>query len=154
MIRISIIVNLLLYSTVASQPLFYILALTSAQRALSGPAYIELRQRVNAVMNRRVPVIYSTTLVATLVLLVLSWRTEDGRLLGTTVVALLCLVADVALMLRENVPINGVIDRWSTTDYPGDWEDYRRRWFAIFEYRQVLLLSGFLSLLIGAVFRG
>lgn len=153
MTRIAIVVNLLIYSTVVSQPLFYIVALTSAQRSMSGPAYIELRQRINAVMNRRVPLIYSTTLITMLVLLALSWRADDGRLLVTSVVALLCLVADVALMVRESVPINTVIDRWSTTDYPGDWDVYRRRWFAVFDVRQVVLLVGFVSLLIGAVFR-
>lgn len=154
MIRVAIFANLLAYSTIASQPLFYIVALTSAQRALSGSAYVELRQRINAVMNRRVPVIYLTTLVTTLVLLVLSWRAGASRVLITTIVALVCLVADLALMMRENVPINGVIDRWSPTDHPGDWDVYRSKWFAIFAYRQVILLVGFISLLIGAVFQG
>jgi hypothetical protein len=66
---------------------------------------------------------------------------------------LFCLVVDVAFMLRENVPINGVIDRWSTADYPENWDDYRRKWFAIFRYRQIALLVGFAGLLIGAVVR-
>lgn len=150
----AIITSLLAYSTVVSQPLFYIVALTSAQRAMSGSAYVELRQRINTVMNRRVPVIYSTTLVTILVLLALSWRAGTWRVLITASVALVCLVADIALMVRENVPINGVIDRWSTTDYPGDWDVYRSKWFAIFAYRQVVLLAGFISLLFGAVFQG
>lgn len=151
---LAIIANLLAYSTVVSQPLFYLVALTSAQRALSGSAFVELRQRINAVMDRRIPVIYSTTLVTTLVLVVLSWRGGHGWVLGTTLVALLCLLADAAWMVRKNVPINAVMSRWSTTDYPGDWELYRTRWFAIFGYRQVVLLIGFVSLLVGAVFQG
>jgi hypothetical protein len=154
MIRIAIIANLLAFSTVVSQPLFYIMALTNAQRALSGPAYIELRQRINAVMNRRVPLIYLTSLATTLLLLALSWQAGSRRVLATTIVAFLCLVADVALMMRENVPINGVIDRWSPTDPPGDWGVYRDEWFAIFRIRQILLLVGFISLLLGAVFQG
>ena len=59
----------------------------------------------------------------------------------------------LAFMLRENVPINGVVDRWSTTRYPHDWESYRTKWFAIFAYRQVILGVGFLSLLVGAVYQ-
>jgi len=152
-VRVAIITNLLTYSTVVSQPLFYIVALTSAQRAMSGSAYVELRQRINTVMNRRVPMIYLATLVTLLVLLVLSWRAGTWRVLITTIVALLCLVADIALMVRENVPINGEIDRWSTTHFPGDWDVYRSKWFAIFGYRQVVLLVGFTSLLFGAVFQ-
>lgn len=151
--RIAMLVNLVCYSAVVSQPLFYIVALTSAQRALSGSAYVELRQRINSVMTRRVPVIYLATLVSVLVLIVLSWRVGSRNVLVTTVVALLCLVFDIALMMRENVPINGVIDRWSAADVPDDWETYRSRWLAIFAYRQVALVLGFVSLLVGAVFQ-
>lgn len=151
--RMAILANLLAYSTVVSQPLFYIVALTSAQRALSGPAYVELRQRINTVMNRRVPVIYLTALATTLVLIVLSWRAGMSRVFITTILALLCLLGDLALMLRENAPINGAIDRWSPTNHPEDWEAYRSKWFAIFAYRQIILLLGLISLLIGAVFQ-
>ena len=152
MTRIAILGNLLAYALVVSQPIFYGLALTSAQRALSAPAYVELRQRINAVMSRRVPVVYSVALVTAVVLLALSWRAESWTLLATTAVALVCLIADAALMLRENVPINGVVDRWSVASPPPDWETYRTKWFAIFAYRQAILLAGFVSLLIGAVY--
>jgi len=153
MIRIAILTNLLAYSTVASQPLFYIVALTAAQRALSGSAYVELRQRINAVMSRRVPWIYLTALVTSLVLLVLAWQTRSWNVLVTTALALLCLVVDIALMMRENVPINGVIDRWSAENHPDDWEAYRNKWFSIFGYRQVILLVGFTGLLFAGVFQ-
>jgi hypothetical protein len=56
-------------------------------------------------------------------------------------------------MLRENVPINSVVDGWSRTNYPADWESYREKWFAIYGYREVVLSIGFGSLLIGATFR-
>jgi hypothetical protein len=152
-IRVAIFANLLAYSTVASQALFCIVAMTSAQRALSGAAYVELRQRVDSVMTRRVPVIYSTTLATLLALLVLSWRGRAWTVLATTIVALLSLLVDIALMLRESVPINQVIDRWSTANLPDDWEAYRSRWFAILGYRQVVLLVGLVGLLFGAVFQ-
>ena len=152
MIRVAILTNLLAYSTVVGQPLFYIVAMTSAQRALSGSAYVELRQRINSVMKRRVPMIYLTTLVTILALLVFSWRARSWNVLITTIFALLCLLVDITLMVRENVPINEVIDRWSTTNYPEDWGAYRDKWFAIFGYRQVVLLFGFISLLFGAVY--
>ena len=153
MIRLAILTNLVAYSAVVSQPLFYIVALTTVQRALSAPAFVELRQRINAVMDRRIPVIYGTTLVTSLLLLVVSWRTGSATVLVTTIVALLCLVADAALMVRKNVPINAVMNRWSTTDYPGDWDGYRSRWFAVFGYRQIVLLIGYVSLLVGAAFQ-
>jgi hypothetical protein len=154
MIPLAIVVNLFAYSLVASQPLAYLVFLTKAQRALSPPAYIELRQRINPVMTKRLPLIYLGTLVALVSLIWLSWpRESEGIVLVTSIVALVCLVVDVGLATRENVPINGVIDRWSPDDYPDDWETVRARWFAMFAYRQVTLVAGFLSLLAGAAFR-
>ncbi len=151
MIRIVAIVSLLAYAVVASQPLAYIVFMSNAQRALSAPAYIELRQRINAVMSRRLGAIYVGTMLMVLSLVALALRSGNWNLLVTTTLALLCLVIDVVYMLRENVPINGVIDSWSTTDYPDDWQDYRTKWFTVFGYRQVILLIGFVSLVVGAV---
>lgn len=151
MLRVAIVLNLLAYSIVLSQPLAYLFFLGTAQRALSPAAYIELRQRINAVMTRRIAVVYSVALVAVLLQLGLSWRAADWSRFAAAAVALACLLVDVFFMLRENVPINGVMDRWSTTEYPADWEQYRAKWFAIFAYRQVVLLVGFLALLVGAV---
>lgn len=153
MFRLGMIANLVAYSVVVSQPLAYLFFIGKAQRALSAPAYIELRQRINPVMTRRLPVVYLSTLAITLVLLTLSVWIQNWRVVVATTIAVLCLLIDIFLMVRENVPINGVVDRWSITDYPEDWEDYRRRWFSIFGYRQVVLLVGFFSLLDGAVFQ-
>ena len=152
--RVALLASLVTYAIVVSQALAYLVVMTGAQRALSAPAYIEVRQRINAIMNRRVPVIYPTTLVMLLVLLVLAWRAGEGLVLGMTVIALLCLVADTVLATRLNLPINNTVDRWSPDDYPADWASYREKWFEILAYREAVLLAGFSSLLVGAVFRG
>jgi hypothetical protein len=153
MIRIALILNLITYSIVVSQPLAYRVVMGRAQRALSPAAFIELRQCINPIMTRRVPVIYASALATLLLLLVLSLRMPNWIGLVTTSIALLCLVIDVFFMLRANVPINGVIDQWSPSQYPEDWERYRAQWFASFAYREIALLVGFLSLLVGAVFQ-
>lgn len=140
------------YAVVVSQPLAYLVVMTRAQRALSAAAFIELRQQINPVMTRRLPAIYLATLVAVLALLVLALRGPGWIMPVAAAVALLCLAGDIALMLRENVPINGVMDRWSTADYPDDWADYRAKWFAVFRIRQVVLLAGYLALAAGVVF--
>jgi hypothetical protein len=75
--RTAMLVNLAMFSIVVSGPLVHMLVMTKAQRALSAPAYIELRQHINPVMNRRVPVIYTGTLVTTLLLLVLALWSRD-----------------------------------------------------------------------------
>lgn len=145
------IASVLAYAVVVSQPLAYLVFLTAAQRALTAPAYIELRQRINPVMTRRLGTIYVAALVAVLLLLGLALRGGQGTVTAGAAVALLCLVVDAVLMLRENVPINRVIDGWSTTDYPAEWQHYRDRWFAVFSTRQVVLLIGFAAVVAGAV---
>ena len=150
MVAIALLASLAAYSVVASQPLFYLVALGRAQRELSAPAYVELRQRINPLMVRRVSVIYGSALLALLLLLFLSFRSGDRLLLATAVVAVACLVVDAVLMLRVSVPINTRMDAWTPAEQPGDWQEDRARWFAIFAYRQVALLVGFGSLLIGA----
>ncbi|MDZ7614280.1 MAG: hypothetical protein U5K51_11690 [Flavobacteriaceae bacterium] len=117
------------------------------------PAYIELRNAINAVMKRRVPVVYLGTLVSCIAVLGASFLAGERWMATTSAVALAALVGDAALMLRENVPINGVIETWTPTRYPADWESYRTRWMAIFAVRQILLGAGFVSLLAGVVFR-
>lgn len=153
MLSVVLIASLVAYALVVSQPLAYLVFLSSAQHGLSAPAYIELRQRINPVMTRRVPVLYVGTLLIELLLLVLAFRGQAWSVVAAATVALLCLIVDAVIMLRENGPINGVMDRWSTTAYPDDWQVYRAKWFAVFAYRQIALLVGFVSLLVGAVFR-
>ena len=53
--RMAMLLTLIGYTVVVSQPLAYIVAMTAAQRGLSAAAYIELRQRINAVMTKRLP---------------------------------------------------------------------------------------------------
>jgi hypothetical protein len=150
MLRIAFFVSLATYAVVASQPLFYLVALGRAQRALSAPAYVELRQRVNPVMVRRVPAIYLSTLVALAALALVAWSAGDSLALVAAGVALLCLVADAILMTLASVPVNSVMDAWTVTEPPTDWEVHRDRWFAIFAWRELALLVGFAVLLAGA----
>jgi hypothetical protein len=150
MLPVALLASLAAYSLVACQPLFYLVALGAAQRALSAPAYVELRQRINLLMVRRISMIYGSALAALIALVALALRGGDRPLALVGGVALACLLVDAALMLRVSVPINTRIDAWTVADYPADWQEIRTRWFAIFAYRQAVLLAGFAILLAGA----
>jgi len=150
--RLAVFAHLLAYAVVVSQPLAYLVFLRRAQEGMSAPAYIELRQRINPVMGRRLPAIYAGALLTGLLALALAIADGATTTLVATAVALLCLVADVVLMTRASIPINGAMDRWSPASYPADWQEHQARWFAVFGYRQGVLLLGFLGLLAGAVF--
>lgn len=146
-------ITLLFFSVAVSQPLFYWIALTGASRQLSAPAYIELRNRIDDQMRSRGPAMYYGTLAACLLLAGLSFTQDNPVLRAASFMALLCLFTDIALMMKGNVPINDVIQKWAPDSYPDDWQDYRDRWLKIFGYRQLALCIGFVSLLAGAVFK-
>src|SRR6185295_12534763 len=82
MMRIAMLANLGAFSIVVSQPLFYLLALTAAQRGLSAAAYVELRQGLNRVMNQRLLAVYVVALVTSLVLLGSAYAERNGLVLG------------------------------------------------------------------------
>lgn len=153
MLAIALAASLLTYAVVVSQPLAYMVFLRAAQRQLSGAAYIEMRQRINAVMNGRLSWIYLGTLAALVLLITAAWRSGAWTVLAAAAVATGCLFADTHFMLRQSVPINAVVDGWSPADPPADWTDHREKWFAVFGKRQVVLLVGFSSLLVAVAVR-
>jgi hypothetical protein len=153
MLALAVFVNLMLFAIVASQPFFYAFALGRASLALSAPAYIELRNALNVVMKRRVAVVHLGTLATCVAVFALSLRTSDRWLASTSAVALAALLADAAVMLRGNVPINAVIETWTPARHPADWQAVRARWMRVFAVRQVLLSVGLVSVVAGAALR-
>lgn len=140
------IVGVLLWAVLASQHLFYAVGLGDAQRALGGPAYVELRNAIDDVMRRNLPFVYVTTLVWTVLLIV---RGGPGRV--WFVLALAGLLGDAGVMLTRSVPINELMHTWSVAALPADWEVHRAAWLEVFRWRQICIGIGFLCLLIGAV---
>ncbi len=72
--------------------------------------------------------------------------------IGAVLIGLLALVAEILLTLKGNLPVNDVINSWTPGQVPANWESIRDKWFNIFQYRQIASISGFASLLIGAIF--
>ena len=151
MLETALFTTLVLFALVVSQPLFYLLALGRASGALSAPAYVELRQRVNAVMNVRLVPLYGATLASALVLAWAAFARSEVLLGAATLIAAAGLVADAILAVRRNVPINTRMDGWSPASAPADWETHRARWIAAFSVRQVVLSLAYGALLAGAV---
>ncbi|MEI9955433.1 MAG: hypothetical protein WDM90_03780 [Ferruginibacter sp.] len=97
-------------------------------------------------------VIYAA-LLANLLLVITTIKNPGSIVFITAAIALVCLIADILLTLKGNLPINDIINQWSADNYPANWQAFRTKWFTIFQYRQVATIIGFVSLLIGVVFR-
>ena len=65
-----------------------------------------------------------------------------------TAIALTCLAIDLLLAINFNIPINEQFQTFSTDVQGIDWLSLRRRWLQFLEYRGVIQVVGFLSLLL------
>ena len=151
--KLILLITLLSYAVVVSQPFMYMLALKNTQLALGGSSYTEVRQLIDANMKAYLPYVMYTTLFANLLLIIINYKVPSGLLFITATIAFIALIVDVLLTLKGNMPLNNLINTWSPANYPSNWQEIRQQWFVIFQYRQVATTLGFISLLVGTIFR-
>lgn len=150
--KIILLLTLLAYSIIVSQSFMYILALKQVQLNLDADSYTEFRKLIDVSMRGNFKYVIFVALLTNLVLVISTIKNPSSLLFITTVIAFVALVVDTLLTVKGNLPINDIINSWSSDSYPTNWIDYRTKWFSIFQYRQITNITGFISLLIGAVF--
>jgi uncharacterized membrane protein len=96
--------------------------------------------------------VYYTTLGASILLTAFCVVNTSGWLLICSVIALVALLEDVLLAVKGNIPLNKFINSWTPINYPSNWKQYRSKWFTLYHVRQILNITGFVSLLAGLVF--
>jgi uncharacterized membrane protein len=152
MLKLLMLINLLGYAFVVSQPLFYLLAMGDAQKRLQAPAYVELRNLLDSNLMVKNRIVYYAVLVTSPLTCIFNLHHPEGLLFITSVIACVALWIDVYLMFKGNLPLNRFIQTWTPHDYPPNWERYRALWFSYYHRRQVACMIGFTSLVIGLVF--
>lgn len=150
--KIIFLSTLLTYSVVVSQPFMYILALKRAQLNLDANAYLELRKQLDTSMRANFTYVVYAALLSNLLWVLLTIAHPASLLFVTALIAFVALLADTLLTVKGNMPINAIINTWSADRYPENWAEYRSKWLNLFRYRQIATITGFVSLLVGAVF--
>ena len=150
--RIILAITLLVYAIIASQAFMYMLSLKQVQLNLGANSYTEIRKLIDISMRASFKYVIYAALLANVSLVIATIKTPSGLVFITATIALLALVAEILLTLKGNLPINDVINTWSADSVPANWTAFRDKWFTIFQYRQIASITGFISLLIGAVF--
>lgn len=145
-------ITLLAYAIIASQAFMYILSLKQVQLNLNAGSYTELRKLIDFSMRASFKYVIYAALLANVLLVILKLNTPTSLVFITATIALVALVAEILLTLKGNLPINDVINTWSADTIPANWTSFRDKWFTIFQYRQVVTITGFVCLVIGAVF--
>jgi hypothetical protein len=118
-----------------------------------GPAYVELRQRINAAITRPLVVVYALTFVGCVAVAILA--AKEGALTSAVGVGLaaLSLVVDLAFAAKGNVPLNAAMNGWDPAALPPDWAEKRAAWHRVFAMRQIVLCVGFVAFVVGAFAR-
>ena len=130
-IKITLFITMLIYAFVISQSFFYILAMSGTMKKMQAATYIE---------------------ISSILLTAFCVVNPSGLLFFSSVIALIALVADVLSAIKGNIPLNNFINSWTTINYPEDWKRYRSKWFTLYNVRQALNITGFVSLLAGLIF--
>jgi uncharacterized membrane protein len=152
LIKLTLFSSLLLYAIVISQSFFYILAMSNVMKNMQPPAYIESRKLLDRNLRKTLALVYYLALAASLLLVGFSATNPSGILFISSLIALVSLIIDIAVTLKLNIPVNNIINTWTSSDYPANWQEYRAKWFSAYHARQVVNLTGFVSLVAGMVF--
>ena len=151
-IKITLFITLLMYAIVISQSVFYILAMSSTLKKMQAETYIETRNLLTKTLEMPLQVVYYTALGTSVLLTAFCVVNPSGWLFIGSVIALITLVADAILATKGNIPLNKLINSWTSANYPSNWKQYRSKWFTLYHVRQALNITGFVSLLAGWVF--
>jgi hypothetical protein len=151
--KIILLFTILPYSIIVAQSFMYIIALKNVQNGMNVRSYIELRKLLDASFRANYKYAVYAALVTSLILVLVNIQSPGSVLFISATIAFIALIADVMLMMKGNMPINNLINTWTADNYPANWSDYRKKWLRIFFYREIVTITGFISLVTGAVFR-
>ncbi len=152
LVKTTELLNLMVYGMLAGQPLFYLLALGKATKKLRPSSYTELRNHLNNILEVNMRILYYTVLLTSTGWFICTLTIHSRLQLLSSTIALAALCVDMFFLFKGDIPVNNIIKTWTPDNYPADWEAYRRKWFVFFHRRQAATLTGFASLLLGAVF--
>lgn len=151
-IKITLFITLVLYAIVISQSIFYLLGMSGASKKMRAATYIESRKLLDSRLSKTLAGAYYFALLASIALIAFCVTNPSGLLFKSAIIALAALLADIVLSVKGSVPLNKIINTWTTAEYPDNWHHYRSRWFTFYTIRQAINLTGFITLVVGMVF--
>jgi hypothetical protein len=143
------LLQLVVYLIITSQVLFYLIILSDAMKQTSLENFIELRKIVDGLMGTRFRVIYYAGLILTLSVVILLLKKPDSVLFTTSCIALVCLIIDVSIAMKGNIPINNLINTYTAGDTTHDWSALRIQWLKLINIRGGFITVGMLSQIAG-----
>ena len=118
---------------------------------LPGPHFARYHQELDRDFARAMPRIGGSALLAGVAA---TLAAPDRRARALSAVALGCGIAEIALTLTRNVPLNGRIQSWDVAAPPADWATVRDEWLRGHRARTALSLVGLGCQIAATVRRG
>lgn len=143
--------QLVVYLIITSQLLFYMIILSDSLKQVSLPNFIELRKVVDGLMEGRFRIIYYSGLILTLAVVILYAKKPDSILFITSTIAMVCLIIDVTIAMKGNIPINALINAYTPGDTTQDWSALRLEWLRLVNIRGAFITVGMVSQFIGFI---
>lgn len=139
---------LLFFLIIVSQGIFYLFALNKALSGISIDAYAEVRNATDQVIEWRLKFVYPAALLIGFVTTLSLIKNSGTFVLVTTAIALLCVIVDLVLAVKFNLPINSQFHNYPASLQEVDWLALRKTWLQVLEFRGLVQILGFLSLLL------
>jgi hypothetical protein len=121
---------------IASQGIFYMLALAEAMKTISVPTFAETRKAIDFVITNRLRFLYYSCLLAGIVILFLSKEDMTGKVFICTLIATLLILVDVLMALKGSIPINNAFQHYPNGNV--NWSELQMRWLRLIVIRGVL----------------
>ena len=151
--NIALFFALMIYSMIVSQSFMYIFALRDTQLNMDAAHYIQLRKLIDRNMQAKFRYAMYGALLVSLLLVPIAFADGSIILIVSALIAFGALLLDTLVTVKGNLPINSKINNWTVDQYPADWPEVRAKWLQYYQYRQILNIAGFASLVAGVVFR-
>jgi uncharacterized membrane protein len=146
------LLHLFCYLLVTCQVLFYLVVFSDALRMTPVENFLEHRKIVNLLIGERYRVIYYSCLATSIGMVIIAFRQPSNMITITAIIALVCLIADLVITIKGNMPLNDLIDTFIPGTDTARWDTLRTDWLNYFRYRGILSTIGMMSLLAGTVF--
>ena len=142
-------IQLFSYLLVNCQLLFYLVVFADALKATPISNFLIHRQVVDGVMRKRYHIVYYSCLALSFVLVIVAALQNDPVKLGSSLIALFCLIVDLIIIVKVNVPLNNQVNTYRDGEDLSRWEIIRDKWLLYFRYRGIVSTIGMVSLVIG-----
>ena len=141
------LLHLLVVIIIASQGIFYFIGCAEAMKHLTVPVFADYRKALDSVIAGRLRILYYAALILGITVLILSRQKMGGLVFICTLVTTICIVVDVLLALKENIPINAQFNQYPAGTV-SDWRGLQLSWVKLIVIRGIFSSSALVALLV------